>query len=76
MFGATLVTQDKDFGDLVVRQGYGAHGVVLLRLAGLSQTEKSDIVSSTFRDHGHQLEGAFCVVTPRSIRLRRLPDAG
>lgn len=76
MLGATLVTQDKDFGDLVVRQGYGAHGVVLLRLAGLSQSEKCDIVSSALRTHGHEIEGAFCVMTPRNIRLRRLQEPG
>ena len=32
---ALLLTADKDFGELVFRQGRIAHGVVLIRLSGL-----------------------------------------
>jgi predicted nuclease of predicted toxin-antitoxin system len=31
-----VVTTDKDFGELVFRQGLAHHGVVLLRLHGLT----------------------------------------
>jgi predicted nuclease of predicted toxin-antitoxin system len=33
---AIVVTTDKDFGELVFRQGLAHHGVVLLRLHGLT----------------------------------------
>jgi predicted nuclease of predicted toxin-antitoxin system len=36
---ALLVTIDKDFGELVYRQGKVTTGVLLLRLAGLSEEE-------------------------------------
>lgn len=32
-----LITADKDFGELVFRQALATHGVVLIRLAGLSK---------------------------------------
>ena len=33
--GAVLLTADKDFGELVYRQGQASTGVVLIRLSGL-----------------------------------------
>ena len=40
-----LVTADKDFGELVFRQGAVHTGVVLLRLAGLQNVTKGGIVA-------------------------------
>ena len=37
---AVLLTTDKDFGDLVFRQGLAHYGVVLLRLAGLANATR------------------------------------
>ena len=37
---AVLLTIDKDFGDLVFRQGLAHYGVVLLRLAGLANATR------------------------------------
>jgi len=66
-----LVTADKDFGELVFRQGRALPGVVLIRLAGLSAGRKADIVASALAAHGQELPGAFTVVTPGAIRIRR-----
>ena len=41
---ALLVTQDKDFGDMVFRQGLVHQGVILIRLAGLSSETKASMV--------------------------------
>jgi predicted nuclease of predicted toxin-antitoxin system len=68
---ALLVTADKDFGELVYRLGRIHAGVVLTRLAGLSPSAKADAVSELFRDHAAELAGAFCVIAPGSIRIRR-----
>jgi len=38
---APLLTADKDFGELVYRQGRLTSGVVLIRLAGLSAVRKA-----------------------------------
>lgn len=68
---ALLVTADKDFGELVYRLGRVHAGVVLTRLAGLSLAAKAETVSQLFRDHETELAGAFCVIAPGSIRIRR-----
>ncbi len=68
---ALLVTADKDFGELVFRLGRIHAGVVLIRLAGLSSPAKAETVSQVFRDHAAELGGAFCVIAPGSVRIRR-----
>jgi predicted nuclease of predicted toxin-antitoxin system len=72
--GAVLVTTDKDFGELVFRLGRVTSGVLLLRLAGLENADKARIASTAVRDHGAELSGAFTVVSPRHIRIRRGPE--
>ncbi|MGH7471758.1 MAG: DUF5615 family PIN-like protein [Longimicrobiales bacterium] len=71
---APLVTNDKDFGELVYRQRLASTGVVLLRLAGLSATAKSAAVSRAVRDHAADIPGSFTVVSPGHVRMRRAPD--
>ena len=44
---------------------------VLLRLARLSQPTRAAIVGAAVREHGSQLKGAFTVVTPGLVRIRR-----
>ena len=68
---ALLLTEDKDFGELVFRQGLVHMGVVLIRLAGLSPQAKSTSVSEVFRNHEGELLGAFSVISPGRVRIRR-----
>ncbi len=49
---AVLLTEDKDFGELVYRQGASHRGVVLVRLAGLSRAVRAALVSEAFKAHG------------------------
>jgi len=69
---AILVTSDKDFGELLFRQHRVAHGVVLLRLAGLSARAKAEIAARAAAAHRHELSGNFTVVTPGAVRVRQL----
>ena len=68
---AVLLTADKDFGELVFRQGLVHSGVVLLRLAGLANTTKAEIVAEVCRDRGAELVGTFSVIAPGQVRIRR-----
>lgn len=68
--GALLLTTDKDFGELVFRQRRISRGVLLLRLAGLSQQRKATAVASAVRRFGDELEGAFSVIDPGRVRIR------
>ena len=68
---AILLTADKDFGELVFRQGLVHSGVVLIRLAGLANATKAEIVAEVCRDRTAELVGAFSVVSPGQVRIRR-----
>lgn len=70
---AVLLTADKDFGELVFRQGLVHSGVVLLRRAGLANATKAEIVAEVCRDRTAELIGAFSVVAPGQVRIRRRP---
>lgn len=69
--GALLVICDTDFGELVFRLGRASQGVVFLRLSGLSNERKAAIVSETIASHAVELVGAFTVVTPGQVRIRK-----
>lgn len=70
--GAILITADKDFGELVFRLRSITAGVILIRLAGLSTSTKSDIIIMTIQEHESELFAAFTVLSPTSIRIRKL----
>lgn len=69
--GAVLVTEDKDFGELVYRRGLSHAGVLLVRLEGLDNAAKAAVVSQAVRDNAAELHGAFAVVSHDVVRLRR-----
>ena len=71
--GAVLVTTDKDFGELVFRLRRASAGVILLRLAGLPNSLKADIVTSTLRQYEAEMEGSFSVIEPGNVRIRKRP---
>ena len=68
---ALLVTADKDFGELVFRQGRVHSGVVLLRLAGLPPADKAETVVAALRDRADELLEAFSVISRGRVRIRR-----
>jgi len=69
--GSILVTQDKEFGEPVFRQGLATHGVILIRLSGLAAEEKAKVVSVVLATRRAQISGAFTVLSPASARIRR-----
>jgi predicted nuclease of predicted toxin-antitoxin system len=70
---AILITVDKDFGDLVYQQMKASSGVLLLRIAGLTQNEKCAVVSRTIAKYASELKNNFTVVGKNSIRIRKQP---
>ena len=71
--GCLLLTGDKDFGELVYRLKRANHGVVPVRLAGLSNPNKARVVSRSITTHGRNMPRAFTVVSPRMVRIRQWP---
>ena len=68
--GAPLLTCDKDFGELVFRQGLVHAGVILFRLAGLPSRRKAEILLSVLRAHADEMLGAFTLIAPGQVRIR------
>lgn len=67
---ALLVTEDKDFGELVFRQRLVHLGVVLIRLGGLSAGTKAALVSQVFVAHEAEMSSVFTVISPGMVRIR------
>lgn len=69
--GALLLTEDRDFGELVYRLGRVHAGIVLIRLAGLASMAKADVVARVVQDHAAELQNAFTVISPGTVRIRK-----
>jgi predicted nuclease of predicted toxin-antitoxin system len=67
-----LVTEDKDFGELVVRLGLPAHGIVLLRIDPAHSDAKLLRLREVLDQHGARLAGSFTVVDRWKTRFRPL----
>lgn len=66
-----LITADKDFGELVFRDGrLLSDGVVLIRLAGLSPSRKAEVVQNALNENESTLLERFSVISPGRFRSR------
>lgn len=70
--GRILVTNDKDFGEKVFRDGQIHAGIVLLRLQDDSASGKVAAIRGLLAFHTERLEGSFTVVTDRQVRFAKL----
>ena len=69
---ALLLTEDKDFGELVFRLQLLATGIVLFRLGAASSQIKAQNIALAIQQHGTDLLGKFAVITPRTVRINSL----
>ncbi len=67
-----LLTEDKDFGMLVVRLALPAYGVVLIRIDPADSPAKLARIRELLRDHPARLAGMFVVVQKDRFRFRPL----
>lgn len=70
---AVLLTYDRDFGELVFQQRRAATGVLLVRLPDVAPAQVAALVATVVAAHGAEMEGAFTVIAPQGVRVRRLP---
>ncbi|MBL7946044.1 MAG: DUF5615 family PIN-like protein [Flavobacteriales bacterium] len=68
--GEVLLTEDKDFGELVFSHDRPHRGVVLLRMHGMRPHDKTARIVMLFSVHGYEFSNAITTVGPRSIRIR------
>ena len=69
---AVLLTEDLDFGELVMRQRRRVPGVVLIRLPALPPARKAPLVSRVIAEHQARLVDAFAVIMPGRVRVHGL----
>jgi len=67
-----LLTEDKDFGQLVHASSAMAVGVVLFRFPHRARTEIGAAAASAVRALGERLRTAFVVVEPGRFRIAEL----
>jgi len=67
-----LITADRDFGYLVVRQHLPHAGILLLRLPGASLQTKLARLTYVLTHYADRLD-QFLVVTTRRVRIRKPP---
>ena len=68
-----LLTEDKDFGQLVYARGCRTAGVLLLRFPASAREALPKVVVNLVRRRGERLVGCFVVVQPGRIRIGRSP---
>ena len=72
--GRILITEDKDFGELVFLQRLPHPSIV--RLSGMTAVERADAVRILIESHGDELrQGAIIVITGNRVRIRLAANA-
>ena len=69
-----LVTDDKDFGEMIFREGKLHKGVILLRLGNERYSSKVKVLERLLKQYSDQLPGNFAVVTEAAVRIVHLRD--
>ena len=66
-----LITNDKDFGDKVYRDGHLHRGIILLRLEDERAASKIEVLSRLLKSYLLRLPDSFVVATERQVRFAR-----
>jgi predicted nuclease of predicted toxin-antitoxin system len=67
----TLITNDKDFGELIYRSRLPHAGVLLFRLQDETAANRVRMIRQVLHSCGNKLQGNFVVASERKIRIRR-----
>ena len=66
-----IITNDKDFGEKVYREGHPHHGVILMRLANERSVVKIETLRRLLNKYADQLPDQFVIVTETKVRFAR-----
>lgn len=69
--GSTLLTNDKDFGELIYRDRLVSNGVILLRFGKLETSERIGLLRDVLEEHESEMDRAFTVITSTGVRIRK-----
>jgi predicted nuclease of predicted toxin-antitoxin system len=68
-----LITEDRDFGELVYARGRSSAGVILVRFPSRARRAKSATVIEAVSRLGSRLRDTFTVVEPGRVRISSRP---
>ncbi len=68
-----LLTEDKDFGQLIYASREGGSGVILLRYPVEARTHMAKAAVQLVNQRGDTLPGRFVVLQPGRVRIGRRP---
>ncbi len=68
-----VITEDKDFGQLVFAFGKNTRGVIFLRYPSLVRLKIAKEVVNLVKRYGEKLTGRFTVVQPGRIHVGQTP---
>ncbi|HRW74260.1 MAG: DUF5615 family PIN-like protein [Lewinellaceae bacterium] len=67
-----LITEDKDFGELIFRLKKTGRGIILLRFSGLTIDIKRQLIDRCLASFGSDLDGKFVVISKDKMRIKAL----
>src|SRR5215471_4180158 len=67
-----LITEDRDFCELVFRDNKPTFGIVLVRIPAQNRLQKAQRIIELVNKYGDQLPGAMATLTAKNIRIRSL----
>jgi len=68
-----LITEDRDFCELVFRDNRPAYGIILVRIPAQHRIEKAARITALVATYGQELQGCIATPTVQNMKLRRLP---
>jgi predicted nuclease of predicted toxin-antitoxin system len=66
-----LITNDKDFGEMIFRERRPHQGVIFLRLEDERASSKIDVLRKLLQNHSEKLPGKFVTVSETKVRFAR-----
>ena len=68
---AVLITEDKDFGELIFKLKLANNSVILLRIQNLPPTERFEMVYTFLLKYEKELVNNFSVLKNQKLRIRK-----
>jgi predicted nuclease of predicted toxin-antitoxin system len=66
-----LITNDRDFGEMVFRHNLQHHGVIYLRLSDNRPASSISVLEKVFKNYTDDIKDNFLTVTEKTIRIVR-----
>ncbi|MCZ2458199.1 MAG: DUF5615 family PIN-like protein [Chitinophagales bacterium] len=69
-----LITKDKDFGEMIIRNKKNSSGVLLIRIDALNLEKNCVLIADLIDKYASELRNCFTVVQEDKIRIRQMEE--